>query len=34
MALEEGADWIALSFVQSAEDLDEVTKVMDELNIH
>ena len=34
MALEEGADWIALSFVRSAEDLDEVTKVMDELNIH
>ena len=34
MALEEGADWIALSFVRSAEDLNEVTKVMDELNIH
>ena len=34
MALEEGADWIALSFVRSAEDLSEVTKVMDELNIH
>jgi len=34
MALEEGADWIALSFVRSAEDLNEVTKVMDELNTH
>ena len=33
MALELGADWIALSFVRSAEDLDEVINVMDEVGI-
>ncbi len=34
MALEEGADWIALSFVRSAEDLNEVVAVMDEVGKH
>jgi len=34
MALELGADWIALSFVRSAEDLDEVLAVMDESDKH
>ena len=29
MALESGADWIALSFVRSANDLDRVYKIMD-----
>lgn len=29
LALKEGADWIALSFVRSAGDLDEVLSVMD-----
>ena len=29
MALESGADWIALSFVRSANDLDHVYKIMD-----
>ena len=29
MALESGADWIALSFVRSANDLDPVYKIMD-----
>ena len=33
MALELGADWIALSFVRSAEDLDEVITVMDQVDI-
>ncbi|MBC8346645.1 MAG: pyruvate kinase [Candidatus Marinimicrobia bacterium] len=30
MALDEGADWIALSFVRSANDLKEVHRIMDE----
>ncbi len=34
MALECGADWIALSFVRSAEDLDEVVAVMNEAGKH
>ena len=34
MALELGADWIALSFVRSAEDLNEVLAVMDEVDKH
>ena len=34
MALELGADWIALSFVRSAEDLNEVLAVMDEMDKH
>jgi len=34
MALDLEADWIALSFVRSAEDLDEVLAVMDEVGKH
>jgi len=34
LALNEGSDWIALSFVRNASDIDEVHKIMDSLNIH
>jgi len=34
MALDLEADWIALSFVRSAEDLDEVLAIMDEAGKH
>ena len=34
LALNEGSDWIALSFVRNASDIDEVHKIMDNLNIH
>ena len=33
VALEMGADWIALSFVRSAEDLDSVLAIMDEAGV-
>ena len=33
IALEMGADWIALSFVRSAEDLDSVLAIMDEAGV-
>ena len=34
LALNEGSDWIALSFVRNASDVNEVHKIMDSLNIH
>ena len=34
LALNEGSDWIALSFVRNASDINEVHKIMDSLNIH
>ena len=34
LALNEGSDWIALSFVRNASDINEVHKIMDNLNIH
>ena len=34
LALNQGSDWIALSFVRNASDIDEVHKIMDNLNIH
>tara|TARA_A100001015_G_scaffold127915_1_gene141825 strand:- start:1075 stop:2472 length:1398 start_codon:yes stop_codon:yes gene_type:complete len=33
LALKEGSDWIALSFVRNASDIDEVHKIMDDSNI-
>ena len=33
LALKEGSDWIALSFVRSASDIDEVHKIMDDSNM-
>ena len=34
LALNEGSDWIALSFVRNSSDIDEVHNIMDSLNIH
>ena len=34
LALNQGSDWIALSFVRNASDIDEVHKIMGDLNIH
>ena len=34
LALNQGSDWIALSFVRNASDINEVHKIMDNLNIH
>ena len=34
LALEKGADWIALSFVRSHKDIEVVKKIMKEKNIH
>ena len=34
LALNEGSDWIALSFVRNASDINEVHKIMNSLNIH
>ena len=34
LALNQGSDWIALSFVRNASDINEVHKIMDSLNIH
>lgn len=34
MSLNEGVDWIALSFVRSAEDYKKIKKIMTEQNIH
>ena len=34
LALNEGSDWIALSFVRNASDVNEVHKIMDSFNIH
>ena len=34
LALNEGSDWIALSFVRNSSDIGEVHNIMDSLNIH
>lgn len=34
LALDEGSDWIALSFVRNSSDIGEVHNIMDSLNIH
>jgi pyruvate kinase len=34
LALNEGSDWIALSFVRNSSDIGEVHDIMDSLNIH
>ena len=34
MSLNEGVDWIALSFVRSAKDYKKIKKIMSEQNIH
>jgi len=34
LALNQGSDWVALSFVRNASDINEVHKIMNNLNIH